>query len=112
MLAWKMVTDDSLMRGYNSSKTGPRTNIQVTLQGILISGINESTLINPRENQNNHLTFCGTRIYPDQRQAQITPLMHYLCDAIVRVTFVDTHYSQVLTFEVIKELGGTMVRSD
>jgi hypothetical protein len=31
MLAWKMATDDSFMRGYNSSKMGARTNIQVTL---------------------------------------------------------------------------------
>jgi hypothetical protein len=31
MLAWKMATDDSFMRGYNSSKMGARTNIQVIL---------------------------------------------------------------------------------
>ncbi|KAA6398091.1 MAG: hypothetical protein EZS28_006385 [Streblomastix strix] len=112
MFAWKMATDGQFMPGQNFSKTGVRINIQVTLQGILTSGINERTLINPRENQNNHLTFCGTRSYPDPRQVQITPLMQYLCDAIVRVTFDDTSDSQVLTFEVIKELGGTMVRSD
>ncbi|KAA6374889.1 MAG: hypothetical protein EZS28_029584, partial [Streblomastix strix] len=35
MLAWKLATDDSFMRGYNSSKMGARTNIQVTLQGSL-----------------------------------------------------------------------------
>jgi hypothetical protein len=27
MLAWKLATDDSFMRGYNSSKIGARTNI-------------------------------------------------------------------------------------
>jgi hypothetical protein len=27
MLAWKMATDDSFMRGYNSSIMGTRTNI-------------------------------------------------------------------------------------
>ncbi|KAA6374820.1 MAG: hypothetical protein EZS28_029652 [Streblomastix strix] len=111
MLSWKMATDDSFMRGYNSSKMGARTNIQVTLQGSLTPGINESSLINPGENQNNHLTFCGTRCHPNPRQAQITPLMHYLCDAIVRVTFDDAPDPQVLTLEVIGELGGTMVRA-
>jgi hypothetical protein len=29
MLAWKLATDDSFMRGYNSSKIGTRTNIEV-----------------------------------------------------------------------------------
>ncbi|KAA6402968.1 MAG: hypothetical protein EZS28_001510 [Streblomastix strix] len=111
MLAWKMATDDSFMRGYNSSKMGARTNIQVTLQGSLTPGINESSLINPGENQNNHLTFCGTRCHHNPRTAQITPLMHYLCDAIVRVTFDDAPDPQVLTLEVIGELGGTMVRA-
>ncbi|KAA6397525.1 MAG: hypothetical protein EZS28_006945 [Streblomastix strix] len=111
MLVWKMATDDSFMKGYNSSKMGARTNIQVSLQGNLIPGINESTLINPGENQNNHLTFWGTRSHPNPRQAQITPLMHYLCDAIVRVTFDDAPDPQVLTLEVNGEIGGTMVRA-
>ncbi|KAA6387819.1 MAG: hypothetical protein EZS28_016654 [Streblomastix strix] len=31
MLAWKLATDDLFMRGYNSSKIGARTNIQVQL---------------------------------------------------------------------------------
>ncbi|KAA6383082.1 MAG: hypothetical protein EZS28_021394 [Streblomastix strix] len=111
MLAQKMATDDSFMRGYNSSKMGAGTNIQVTLQGNLTPGINESSLINPGENQNNHLTFCGTRCHPNPRLAQITPLMHYLCDAIVRVTFDDAPDPQVLTLELIGEIGGTMVRA-
>ncbi|KAA6316212.1 MAG: hypothetical protein EZS28_055292, partial [Streblomastix strix] len=79
--------------------------------GSLTPGINESSLINPGENQNNHLTFCGTRCHPNPRTAQITPLMHYLCDAIVRVTFDDAPDPQVLTLEVIGEMGGTMVRA-
>ncbi|KAA6386309.1 MAG: hypothetical protein EZS28_018164 [Streblomastix strix] len=111
MLAWKMATDDSFMRGYNSSKMGARTNIQVTLQGILTPGINESSLINPVENQNNHQIFCVTRSHPNPRFAQITPLMHYLCDAIGRDTFEDAPDPQVLTLEVIGQLGGTMVRA-
>ncbi|KAA6380349.1 MAG: hypothetical protein EZS28_024122 [Streblomastix strix] len=111
MLAWKMATDDSFMRGYNSSKMGARTNIQVTLQGSLTPGINENSLLNPGENQNNHQIFCATRSHPIPRTAQITPLMHYLCDAIVRVTFDDAPDPQVLTLEVIGEIGGTMVRA-
>ncbi|KAA6358317.1 MAG: hypothetical protein EZS28_046156, partial [Streblomastix strix] len=39
MLAWKLATDDSFMRGYNSSKIGSRTNIQVIMQGNLTKGI-------------------------------------------------------------------------
>ncbi|KAA6384304.1 MAG: hypothetical protein EZS28_020170 [Streblomastix strix] len=111
MLAWKMATDDSFMRGYNSSKMGARTNIQVTLQESLTPGINENSLFNPGENQNNHQIFCATRSHPIPRTAQITPLMHYLCDAIVRVTFDDAPDPQVLTLEVIGEIGGTMVRA-
>ncbi|KAA6369287.1 MAG: hypothetical protein EZS28_035186, partial [Streblomastix strix] len=111
MLAWKMATDDSFRRGYNSSKMGARTNIQVTLHGSLTPGINENSLFNPGENQNNHQIFCATRSHPISRTAQITALMHYLCDAIVRVTFDDAPDPQVLILEVIGEIGGTMVRA-
>ncbi|KAA6398199.1 MAG: hypothetical protein EZS28_006278 [Streblomastix strix] len=110
MLVWKMATDDSFMRGYNSSKTGTRTNIQVSLQGSLTPVINENSLINAEKNQYNHQIFCATRSHPNPRTAQITPLMHYLCDAIVRVTFDDAPDPQVLTLEIIGELGVTMVR--
>ncbi|KAA6375087.1 MAG: hypothetical protein EZS28_029385 [Streblomastix strix] len=34
--------------------------------------------------------------------------MHYLCDAIIRFTFDDAHDPQVLNFEIIGEIGGTM----
>ncbi|KAA6383420.1 MAG: hypothetical protein EZS28_021052 [Streblomastix strix] len=71
MLAWKMATDDSFQRGYNSTQIGTRTNIQVNL----------------------------------------TPLMHYLCDGIVRVLFDDNPDPQVLSMEVIGEIGGSVVRS-
>ncbi|KAA6379933.1 MAG: hypothetical protein EZS28_024541 [Streblomastix strix] len=111
MLDWKMATDNSFMRGYNSSKMGARTNVQVILQGSLTPGINENSLINPGENQNNHLTVCGTRCHPNPRTAQITTLMNYLCDVTVRVTFDDAPDPQVLTLQVIGELGGAMVRA-
>ncbi|KAA6375769.1 MAG: hypothetical protein EZS28_028703 [Streblomastix strix] len=113
MLAWKMATDDSFMRGYNSSKMGARTNIQVTLQGSLTQGIvdSEDIKLTPDENQNNLLQFVATRAYPTPTNAQITPQMHYLCDAIIRFTFDDAPDPQVLNFEIIGEIGGTMVRS-
>ncbi|KAA6381698.1 MAG: hypothetical protein EZS28_022774 [Streblomastix strix] len=111
MLAQKMATDDSFMRGYNSSKMGARTNIQVTLQGSLTPGFNENSQLASTENQNNHKIFCATRSHPIPRTAQITSLMLYLCDAIVRVTFDDAPDPQVLTLEVIGEIGGTMVRA-
>ncbi|KAA6357908.1 MAG: hypothetical protein EZS28_046565 [Streblomastix strix] len=84
MLAWKLATDDSFMRGYNSSKISARTNIQ---------------------------HFIGMRAYPDPVQVGLTPITHYLCDAIVRIMFDDNPDPQVLSLEVIGELGGSMVRS-
>ncbi|KAA6371650.1 MAG: hypothetical protein EZS28_032824 [Streblomastix strix] len=113
MLAWKMTTDDSFIRGYNSSKMGARTNIQVTLQGSLTQGIVDTDDIKftADENQNNLLQFVATRAYPTPTNAQITPQMHYLCDAIIRFTFDDAPDPQVLNFEIIGEIGGTMVRS-
>ncbi|KAA6362041.1 MAG: hypothetical protein EZS28_042433 [Streblomastix strix] len=44
-------------------------------------------------------------------QVNLTPLMHYLCDGIVRVLFDDNPDPQVLSMEVIGEIGGSMVRS-
>ncbi|KAA6377221.1 MAG: hypothetical protein EZS28_027254 [Streblomastix strix] len=106
-----MASDDSFMRGYNSSKMRARTNIQVSLQGSLTPGINENSLLNPEENQNNHQIFCAKQNHPILRITQITPLMHYLCDATVRLTFDDASDPQVLTLEVVSELIGTMVRA-
>ncbi|KAA6390907.1 MAG: hypothetical protein EZS28_013565 [Streblomastix strix] len=111
MLAWKMATDDSFMRGYNSSKMGARTNIQVSLIGSLTEGIIDSTKIVEKESQSTLLDFIATRAYPSPRNAQITPQLHYLCDAIIRFTFDDAPDPQVLNFEIIGEVGGTMIRS-
>ncbi|KAA6370508.1 MAG: hypothetical protein EZS28_033964 [Streblomastix strix] len=44
-------------------------------------------------------------------QVNLTPLMHYLCDGIVRVLFDDNPDPQVLSMEVIGEIGGSIVRS-
>ncbi|KAA6359745.1 MAG: hypothetical protein EZS28_044728, partial [Streblomastix strix] len=113
LLAWKMATDDSFMRRYNASKMGARTNIQVSLSGSLTEGIVGTELIKRAadENQNNVQTFVVTRVYPTPTYAQITPQMHYLCDAIIRFTFDDAPDQQVLNFEIIGEVCGTMIRS-
>ncbi|KAA6360914.1 MAG: hypothetical protein EZS28_043559 [Streblomastix strix] len=72
MLAWKLATDDSFMRRYNSSKIGSRTNIQV--------------------------------------QLGVTPVEN-ICDSIVPIMFDDNPDPQVLTLEVIGEIGGSAIRS-
>ncbi|KAA6310120.1 MAG: hypothetical protein EZS28_056371 [Streblomastix strix] len=53
-------------------------------------------------------TQIGTRT---NIQVNLTPLMHYLCDGIVRVLFDDNPDPQVLSMEVIGEIGGSIVRS-
>ncbi|KAA6369829.1 MAG: hypothetical protein EZS28_034644 [Streblomastix strix] len=116
MLAWKMETDDSFMRGYNLTKIGARTNIQVTLQGSITQGIIDNSQIldaapGIQDDQNNLMQFIATGAYPTPTNAQITPQMNYLCDAIVRFTFDDAPDPQVLNFEIIGEVGGTMHRS-
>ncbi|KAA6354347.1 MAG: hypothetical protein EZS28_050125, partial [Streblomastix strix] len=105
MLAWKLATDDSFMRGFNSSKFSSRTNIQVILQGNLTKGIIDTTNIFPSQNQNDFKQFIGTRAYPDPTKAQITPMMHYLCDVFVRIIFDDSSMPQVLNIDVIGELA-------
>ncbi|KAA6358248.1 MAG: hypothetical protein EZS28_046226 [Streblomastix strix] len=113
MLDWKMATDDSFMRRYNASKIGARTNTQVSLTGYLTEGIvgTEFIKFSADENQNNLISFIATRTYPTPTYAQITLQMHYLCDAIVRFTFDDAPDPQVLNFEIIGEVCGTMIRS-
>ncbi|KAA6314854.1 MAG: hypothetical protein EZS28_055511 [Streblomastix strix] len=111
MLAWKMATDDSFMRGYNSSKIGARTNIQVILNGNLTKGIIDATKLNPSQNQNDFKQFIGMRSYPDPHQVALTPIMHYLCDAFIRITFDDNPDPQVLSMDVIGEIGGSSIRS-
>ncbi|KAA6392197.1 MAG: hypothetical protein EZS28_012275 [Streblomastix strix] len=110
MLAWKMATDDSFMRGYNSSKMGARTNIQISLQSKVTPGIVGSTLIAADENQNNLQTFVTTRAYHTPKNVQVTPQMHYLYDAVIRFTF-NIPDPQVLNFEIIEDVGGIMIRS-
>ncbi|KAA6367375.1 MAG: hypothetical protein EZS28_037098, partial [Streblomastix strix] len=90
MLAWKMATDDSFMRGQNSSKIGARTNIQ---------------------NQNDFKHFISMRSCPDPHQVALTPIMHYLCDAFIRITFDDNPDPQVLSMDVTGEIGGSSIRS-
>ncbi|KAA6372175.1 MAG: hypothetical protein EZS28_032298 [Streblomastix strix] len=70
MLAWKLATDDSFMRGYSSSKIA----------------------------------------YPDPIKVSITPMMHYLCDAFVRIIFDDSSMLQVLNIDVIGELANGAIK--
>ncbi|KAA6380414.1 MAG: hypothetical protein EZS28_024058 [Streblomastix strix] len=95
MLAWKMATDDSFMRGQNSSKIG----------------IVDTTQLNPSQNQNDFNHFIGMRSYPDPHQVALTPIMQYLCNAFIRITFNDIPDPQVLSMDVIGEIGGSSVRS-
>ncbi|KAA6395228.1 MAG: hypothetical protein EZS28_009249 [Streblomastix strix] len=113
MLVWKMAIDDLFMKGYNESKMGVRTNIQVSLTDSLTEAIvdNELIRVNAEENQNNLISFIATRAYPTPSYALITPQMLYLCDAIIKFTFDDVLDPQVLNFEIIGEVGGTMIRS-
>ncbi|KAA6363979.1 MAG: hypothetical protein EZS28_040494, partial [Streblomastix strix] len=94
MLAWKLATDDSFMRGYNSTR-------------IDNSKVYDDT-DNP-ENQNNFAGFIGTRSYPISTQIAQTPLVHFLCDSIVRIMFDDAPEPQILNLEVIGEIGGSMI---
>ncbi|KAA6357054.1 MAG: hypothetical protein EZS28_047419 [Streblomastix strix] len=111
MLAWKIATDDSFMRGYNSSKIGARKNIQVILNGNLTKGIVDTTQLNPSQNQNDFKQFIAMRSYPDPHQVALTPIMHYLCDAFIRITFDDNPDPQVLSMDVIGQIGSSSVRS-
>ncbi|KAA6371778.1 MAG: hypothetical protein EZS28_032695 [Streblomastix strix] len=110
MLTWNFATDYSFMRGYNSSKLSSRTNIQVILQGNLTKGIIDTTNVNPSQNQNDFKQFIGTRAYPDPTKASITPMMHYLCDAFVRIIFDDSSMPQVSNIDVIGELDGGAIK--
>ncbi|KAA6395006.1 MAG: hypothetical protein EZS28_009464 [Streblomastix strix] len=92
---------------------GARTNIQVTLQGNLTNGIVDSTLIvdDRLDNQNNLVEFVAARAYSQPTNAKVTPQMHYFRDATIRFIFDDASDPQVLNFEIIVEISGTMVRS-
>ncbi|KAA6400850.1 MAG: hypothetical protein EZS28_003623 [Streblomastix strix] len=114
MLAWKLATDDSFMRGCNSTKIGARTNIQVILHNNIANGIIDNFKVldtDPAttENQNNFTGFIGTRSYPISTQIAQTPLVHFLCDSIIRIMFDDAPEPQILNLEVIGEIGGSMI---
>ncbi|KAA6380490.1 MAG: hypothetical protein EZS28_023982 [Streblomastix strix] len=113
MLAWKLATDDSFMRGYNSTRVGARTNIQMILHYYIANGIIDNSKVNDDtdnpENQNNFAGFIGTRSYPISKQIAQTPLVHFLCDSIVRIMFDDAPEPQILNLEVIGEIGGSMI---
>ncbi|KAA6380935.1 MAG: hypothetical protein EZS28_023538 [Streblomastix strix] len=112
MLAWKLATDDSFMRGYNSSKIGARINIQVQLDVTPVENICGDDIIRPANvDQNDFKYFTSTRCYPNIRNVKLTPLTHYLCDGIVRIMFDDNPDPQVLTLEVNGEIGGSAIRS-
>ncbi|KAA6356517.1 MAG: hypothetical protein EZS28_047956 [Streblomastix strix] len=113
MLAWKMATDELFMRGQNATKMSARINIQVSLTGSLTERIIDTELIKfaADENQNNLISFIATRAYPTPTYAQVTPQMHYLCDAFIRFNFDDVSDPQVSNFEIIDEVGGTMIIS-
>ncbi|KAA6373264.1 MAG: hypothetical protein EZS28_031211 [Streblomastix strix] len=65
---------------------------------------------NVRINQNDFKQFIGTRAYPDPTKASITPVMHYLRDAFVRIIFDDSSMPQVLNIDVIGELAGGTIK--
>ncbi|KAA6390048.1 MAG: hypothetical protein EZS28_014426 [Streblomastix strix] len=88
MLAWKLATEESFMREFNSSNIGARTN-----------------------NQNDFKQFIGTRAYPDPNKASITLMMYYLSDAFVRIIFDDSSMPQVLNIDVIGELAKGAIQS-
>ncbi|KAA6345159.1 MAG: hypothetical protein EZS28_052185 [Streblomastix strix] len=106
-----MATDDSFMHNYNSLKIGAKTNIQVNLNGNLTKGIIDTTQINLTKNQKDFMQFIGMRNYPDPHQVVLTPTMHYLCDAFIRITLDDNPDPQVLSTDAIGEFGWSSIRS-
>ncbi|KAA6387296.1 MAG: hypothetical protein EZS28_017176 [Streblomastix strix] len=65
MLAWKLATNDSFMRGYNSTRIDARTNIQMILHYNIVNGIIDNYKVlntDPAttENQNNFAGFIRT----------------------------------------------------
>ncbi|KAA6399209.1 MAG: hypothetical protein EZS28_005267 [Streblomastix strix] len=62
-------------------------------------------------NQNDFKQFIGMHSYPDPHQVALTPIMHYLCVAFIRITFDDNPDPQVLSMDVIGEIGGSSIRS-
>ncbi|KAA6387377.1 MAG: hypothetical protein EZS28_017097 [Streblomastix strix] len=110
MFAWKLATDDSFIRGYNSSKIKSRTNVQVILQGNQTKRIIDTTNESLSQIQSDFKQFIGTRAYLDSTKAYITPMMHYLCDVFVRIIFNDSSMPQVLNADVIGELTSGAIK--
>ncbi|KAA6394088.1 MAG: hypothetical protein EZS28_010387 [Streblomastix strix] len=105
MLAWKLATDDSFMRRYNSSKIGARTNIHVQIGITPIDNTCIDEGITPAIiDQNDFKYFTSTRCYPNIKNLKLTPLTHYLCDGIVRIIFDDNPDPQVLSLEIVGEI--------
>ncbi|KAA6386458.1 MAG: hypothetical protein EZS28_018013, partial [Streblomastix strix] len=112
MLALKLATDDSIMRGYNSSKIGARTNIQVQIGFTPVDNICTDEIIRPELiDQNDFKYITSTRCYPNIKNVKLTPLTNYLCDGVVRIMFDNNHEPQVLSLEVTCEIGGSAIRS-
>ncbi|KAA6403735.1 MAG: hypothetical protein EZS28_000731 [Streblomastix strix] len=112
MLAWKFATEDSFMRGYNLSKLGVRTNIQVQIGFKSIDNIcSDEPIRSALIDQIDLKYFKSTRYYPNVKNSKFTPLTYYLCDGIVRIMFDDNPDLQVLSLEVIGEIGGSAIRS-
>ncbi|KAA6368617.1 MAG: hypothetical protein EZS28_035856, partial [Streblomastix strix] len=87
ILAWKLATDYSFRRGYNSINLGSRTN-----------------------NKNDFKQFIGTRAYPDLNKVSITSMMHYLCDVFVRIIFDDSSMPYNLNIDVIGEFSKVAIQ--
>ncbi|KAA6369657.1 MAG: hypothetical protein EZS28_034817 [Streblomastix strix] len=112
MFVWKLATDDSLMRGNNSSKISARTNIQAQIGFKPIDNICTDEVIRPLLiDQNDFKYFTSTRCYPNIKNAKLTPLTHYLCDRIVQIMFDDNPDPQFLSLEVIDEIGGSAIKN-
>ncbi|KAA6403322.1 MAG: hypothetical protein EZS28_001151 [Streblomastix strix] len=50
-------------------------------------------------------------IYLDPTKASITPMLHYLCDAFIRITFDNNSDPQVLNIDVIGEIRGSTINT-
>ncbi|KAA6387521.1 MAG: hypothetical protein EZS28_016950 [Streblomastix strix] len=113
MLAWKLATDDSFMRGYNSTRLGARTDIQLILNTQIITSKVDNQKINDDiihpENQTALTGFMGTRSYPMSWQVGQTPMFHYQCDVVIRIMFDDNPEQQVPNLEVIGEISDSLI---
>ncbi|KAA6356646.1 MAG: hypothetical protein EZS28_047827 [Streblomastix strix] len=113
LLAQKLATDDSFMRGYNSSEIGARTNIQVQIGVIPVDDICTDEDVRPALiDQNDFKYFISTRCYPNIKSVKLTPLTHYLCDGIVRIMFDDNLDPQVLSLDVIGKINRNTIKNN